>query len=460
MKEILDYEDIEPGVHGEQMRRMGGPERRKLILWPRGTFKTTVITIGGAIQSILKMPNIRILLDSEVLDYTMKILGQVKRDLQKPKVVELFGNLVDSKRRENSREFTITTRTNLGLKEPTIYAAGIGTVQVGPHYDLIFADDLHSEKNVATRDQIDKVKSHYRLLLSLLEPNGILVIAGTRWHHLDLYSFILEEESVDDPNWYVSVESAIRQDGSLFFPQRLTKEFLAEQRKSQGSYLFSVLYQNSPISPEDAIFKKQDIMYWEGDSYPMAGNSRLPLNLYLTIDRAFSTRENADYTGCVLTGTSEDGNLYVLEAERKKCGVQELFDLVHRWVVRYGQDRVRKVAIESSNWEELEVYFKEQMRKSHFYFSLERILPDNQQSKERRIMTALQARYENHTIFHKKGVLLDLEDELLRFPKGTHDDLIDALAAVVPLMTMPGNAITERDDFDYQPSGWFGNTGY
>ena len=460
LTEILGYKEIDEDVHGELIESLDLPEKKKLILMPRGTFKTTVVTIGRTVQRIIRDGNIRVLLDSEVLDYSEKILGQIKRELQKPKFIELYGNLIDPKRRETSREFTVTTRKNMGIKEPTIFGGGIGTVQNGPHYDYIIADDLHSEKNVNTSEQIDKVISHYRLLLSLLEPGGEIVIIGTRWHFRDLYSFILEEEAAREAaDWMVLKQSAINEDGSLFFPNRLTREFLDSQRRAQGAYLFSVLYLNEPSANEDAVFKKDDFRYWEGGDFPMQDGRRVLLNISMCVDRAFSTKESADYTGVTVSGMSASGNVYVLEAIRKKCGLQELFDLLVSLGGKYGWDRIRKVGVETINFEELQQFFQECMKKQNRFFIFERLIPDGKQSKYDRIEKALQARFANHGVYLKKGQY-DLEDELIRFPVATHDDLIDSLAYSVRLLNAPSDPTNEENMNDYQPSGLFGRTGY
>lgn len=458
-KDILGYGEIEGGVHGKLVEVLTDDKRRKLILLPRGSFKSTIGTIGFSIYSFLRDPNIRILLDSEVLENSQKFLAQIKLHLRQESFVELYGDLISNKYRETAREFTVTTRTSKNLKEGTVYATGIGTVNVGQHYDLIIADDLHSEKNVTTKDQIEGVIAHYRLLLSLLEPNGTMILIGTRWHWGDTYEFLLENEVKDSKEWEVYIEKAIRKDGSLFFPNRLTEQFLREQRLSQGSYLFSCQYLNEPIDDETQIFKKTDFQYWGGefDSYPSSDGNRVLLNCYILIDRAFSSSKDADFTGCVCLGISSSGNVYVLEAERLKGSLNELWALVYRWVRKYG-DRVRYVGVETINWEEIEFFMREQMNKNKRYFNLTRLMPYSRQRKEDRIIEALQPLYTNKKVFHKRGQV-DLEDELLRFPKNKHDDLIDAFAYIKQVITVPSDPKFERE-VDYVPSGMFGRTGY
>ena len=51
-------------------------------------------------------------------------------------------------------------------KEPSIFCSGVETAATGMHPDIIIMDDLVSERNVTTADQIEKVKQHYRFAYS------------------------------------------------------------------------------------------------------------------------------------------------------------------------------------------------------------------------------------------------------------------------------------------------------
>ena len=462
-KEVLGYREVEEGVHRGMERLFSSKSKRKLGLWPRGSFKTSVLTIAGTINLMIRNPDIRILLDSEVLGNSEKCLNAIKGHMRSERFVKVYRDLISGKHRETSREFTLRTREAGGLKEPTIYAAGVGTVNVGPHYDWIIVDDPHSEKNVSSKEQIDKVIAHYRLLLSLLDPGGTLAIWGTRWHFYDLYSYILEEEAEGkDSPWEVKIEKAIRDDGSLFFPNRLSREFLDEQRKSQGAYLFSVFYFNNPVPKETQVFRPP-FKKWDkkGEKLPLDDKEKeLPLNIYILVDNAFSTKDSADYKGIVADGVDTNGNIYVLEAERRKFGEYDLFKRILQIGDKYGWEKVLKVGVETINYEEFEKNFQEWMGKHNKFFILERLVPDSRQSKNDRIEKALQARYSNGAVYHRKG-MVDLEDELIRFPNGSHDDILDAHAYIVQMMTIPGKPENETQDEEFfVQSGFFGNSGY
>jgi len=79
----------------------------------------------------------------------------------------------------------------------------------------------------------------------------------------------------------------------------------------------------------------------------------------------------------------------------------------------------------------LALEIRKQMRVRDKVFLLEELRPTGE--KEARITSALQGRYSNHMIIHpKRGAnIQNLETELLKFPKGSHDDMIDALASAM-----------------------------
>ena len=71
-------------------------------------------------------------------------------------------------------------------------------------------------------------------------------------------------------------------------------------------------------------------------------------------------------------------------------------------------------------------------------------LKPNERTKDQRIK-GLQPLYENGKIFHDKNHPnnIYLEDELVRFPRSSHDDLVDALAYILDFV-YPSRQVTKR----------------
>lgn len=191
-KYLLGYKNVVGHCHDDMIRELMAPTVRKLIVMPRGTFKTSIACVAYPIWLLLQNPNLRILLDSELYTNSKNMLREIKAHLASPEFKALFG-CWKTQACWNEGEIIISARTKT-LKEATITCSGIGAQKTGQHYDVIIADDMNSPNNSSTPDACAKVVQHYRYYTSLLEPGGIIVIVGTRYSSADLIGHILRTE--------------------------------------------------------------------------------------------------------------------------------------------------------------------------------------------------------------------------------------------------------------------------
>lgn len=191
-KDLCGYSDMTEHTHGEMCRVLEAPTKRKLIVMPRGTFKSSIAVVAYSIWLLINNPNLRILIDSEKYENSKNFIGEIKGKLVGSRSVSIFGCFEsDSKWAEGA--FTIKQRTKL-LKEATITASGMGAGKTGQHYDVIICDDLNTEENSESQDQRKKILRHYRMNTSILEPDGIMVVVGTRYATDDVIGHIIENE--------------------------------------------------------------------------------------------------------------------------------------------------------------------------------------------------------------------------------------------------------------------------
>lgn len=191
-KTLLGYKHMTPHTHQEMCDALQAPTKRKLIVMPRGTFKSSIGVVGYSIWSLINNPNLRILIDSEVYLNSRNFLREIKAHLQSEWFVKLFGSF-RSENNWNEAEITISQRTTT-LKEASITCGGIDTVKVGQHYDIIIADDLNSGNNSLTREGCEKVIRHYQMSMAILEPEGTFIVIGTRYNVNDIPGYILANE--------------------------------------------------------------------------------------------------------------------------------------------------------------------------------------------------------------------------------------------------------------------------
>ncbi len=301
-KNVLGYSKMAPRPHREVCDAIQNSKKRKhIILMPRGSFKSSVVTVGNSLWSLVNNPNERILVAHELQKLARKYVKEIKGHIeQNQKFRALFGDWVNTKNTWRDDEFIISARDRL-YKEPTVMAGSLEKgVQVGMHFSRIFLDDPVSVNNSKTADQVEKTIEYYKLLLSILEPDGKMYICGTRWHANDLYGWILDETNNENRQFDITIKKAIDEDGTLLMPSVLTKEFLEEVRASQGEEIFNHQYQNNPIISTMQTFEEKDIQIYKT---PPAG-----LIYFMTIDCAISLRKEADYTAIIVNGVDYDHN--------------------------------------------------------------------------------------------------------------------------------------------------------
>lgn len=413
-----------------------------LYLLPRGTFKSSVITIAHSIQHSLNDRDVRILIDSETFSKSKAFLSEIKghyesNDKLREIYKTLFGVYPDAKKKSDlwsDSQFNLAARKRQ-RKEPTFSCAGVDVTKNGMHYDLIIMDDLHSEQNVGTKERIDDVIQHYKLALSLLDPGKPLIVIGTRWHYADLYQYILDFER---DNFNILVRAAYNPDGSLFFPERLTVEFLEKTKKTQGSYIFSCQYLNNPVDDETATFKRS---YFKNVNWEDIKNK--PINWYLMVDPSYEG-QYSDYAAFVVAGMDYDSNIYVRHIIRKKMTYAEI---IHTMFDISAKFKLSGISLETLATQKSITYElnNQQRERGHYLRNLKEI-NHRKQSKEERIR-ALAPLYEFGRVYHVRNCpqLDELEYELLHFPLAKHDDVIDAFADIIASeIAMPPSNLTDE----------------
>ena len=469
-KYILGYSLMEEAVHGELCRyteallpshpadyvppkQVSGKDlkpqfkagnKNLLLLMPRGSFKSSVVTIGFSLQVILNEPNARILIDSETYGQAKSFLSEIKGHLESNEAYrEVFksihGLYPNEVRRKadllwSDSQLNIAARTR-PIKEPTFSVAGVDVTKTGMHYDLIIMDDLHSEKNVTSGEQIKQVINHWRLAYSLLDPGKPLIVVGTRWHFLDLYNHILTYER---HRFNILVKSAIKQNGKLFFPARLSQEFLDDVRETQGTAIFSKQYLNNPVDDASATFKLKDMV-----RKPWELVKDIPINWYMMVDPSYEG-PYSDFSALVIAGMDHMRNLYVRYILRKKMTYAELvnhmFDLNSRF-------SPRTILLETIFSQKSILYFLNDEQKNRGAWLPVREIKSRSKSKEERIR-GLAPYYETGRAIHVKEcpAINELELELSQFPYGEHDDIIDALSTILEIATPPSSQTREIKD--------------
>lgn len=187
----LGYKDMNWETHKESVEVLESESARKILVLPRGSFKSSLACVAYPMWRLERNPNLTILLDSELYMNSRNFLREIKGHYASSKFIKIFGNRV-SPTKWGESEIVLQSR-NKNIKEASITVGGIGTTKVGQHYDLIIGDDYNSNKNSDTPEKCQKVIDHVRYNLNILNPGGEYVFIGTRYAERDVLGFLFSE---------------------------------------------------------------------------------------------------------------------------------------------------------------------------------------------------------------------------------------------------------------------------
>lgn len=190
-KYLLGMSEVNERTHGDMIASLESNTIRKLLVMPRGTFKTSIGSVAYPIWLLINNPNLRILLDSELYTNSKNRLREIKQHMSSELFINCFGKWETST--WNESEIIIKPRTKI-VKEASVVCSGIGAGKTGEHFDIVVADDLNSPKNSNTPEGCEKVLNHYKLYTSILDPGGTIVVIGTRYSSGDVIQAIIDTE--------------------------------------------------------------------------------------------------------------------------------------------------------------------------------------------------------------------------------------------------------------------------
>jgi predicted phage terminase large subunit-like protein len=407
---------------------------KKLILVPRGHLKSTLVTIGYTLQRIAADPTVRVLIANATYDMACSFLSQIKKHLEENDVFrDYYGDLTKNPAKWSENMIALANKRGFGRKEATVTAYGVGGNLVSQHYDVIIADDVVNRDYINTREQIEKTILFYKDALDLLEPNGTFIVIGTRWHDADLYGWIMDTTNPEQvyKNFKVFLRKAY--DGNLeteeelmlLWPEKFNREILRTLKMEKGPYEFSCQYNNDPIPQDKAKFRLEWFKTVLEDEL-----KHRELNFFTTVDPAIGQRKTSDKTAIVTIAVDQYNNWFVVNIIWDHMLPDQILNHIFD---NWEQYKPIRVGIELTAYQKsLQYSLVDEMRRRNIFLPTVELKAEK--SKEERI-EGLIPRYANGTLYHLQQCNHRdaLEDELMRFPRGKHDDIIDALAYMLQI---------------------------
>ena len=433
---LLGFKDIGE-FHVNELLKMektplGVPSRR-LWLWARGHFKTSIISEAHTIYLLVNNPDLRVLVVSNTLEIAKTMLRNIKEQFIKNEDFRFFFREFCPKANKEGKiefgtteSFTVCNRKRV-LKEPSVMCAGVGTNLTGLHFDYMKIDDLVTKDSVTNDTQINLSKEYYASLRQLydnpLTPREDII--GTTYHFNDLY-----QDLIKNNEFQKSIIPIRDKDGKINFHERFTEEGIVslENDPSIGPYAFASQYLLNPVNPKDVKFKEEWIKFYD----------KIPENCseYICVDPASTQKKKSDYTVIERWGIDHEGCHYLIEAVRDRLTSFERIDALFRIAKNSKNLRWVKYEVLGGRHGDLEVIKEKQIKEGFSFFIKE--TKSTTSSKRDRIEQRLVGPYYAGKILLPRilpyfskytsrthDFVQELKLELLQFPFTEHDDILD-----------------------------------
>ncbi len=471
-----------PEFHSECWELCCSDTRQVAIAAPRKHAKTTALTIGYGLATLLFRERRYMLIVSDTVSQAEQFLGEMRQHLTSNQdLIELFELYTNEK---GEVQFLKDSQDDIVVKMADghtfrIQAKGAeqklrGLIWDGRRPDIILCDDMENDELVMNKDRRYKFQRwFYGALLPCLSHKGVVRVFGTILHMDSLLESFMPErqtqgnskhqiakqflKSTELKTWseYKSLPwrsiryKAHNPDFSeILWPQAYTKEWFDaryEDFASQGiTDVYSQEFLNTPIDESNTYFKR-------GDFKPRTESDKeSKLNYYITVDLAISQEARADYSVFLVAGVDENRVIHVMNVIRERLDGREIVD-----TLLYLQEHYNPIAI---GIEEMQVsksigpFLNEEMIKNNKFISLYKMKPGGKDKLFR--ARSIQARMRAGAVkFDKRGDWYPMfEEECMRFPRDKHDDQVDAFAylglMLDKLLEAPTKQEIEDDEYE------------
>jgi predicted phage terminase large subunit-like protein len=314
---------------------------------------------------------------------------------------------------ESSIRRDMNSVTGLGVKQGgTMLIVSKGEKIGGLRADLVIFDDLVAGVKEAQSETMRRTAWDYLTsdLITRKNPNSKVFGIGTRWHQDDILCRIEAQKEGYFHDFRQVKFKAIDDFGNPLWPERFGLKDLNDFKISLGSKAFASLYQQEPVPDDGELIKKNWIQRFEN----------LPPYFDFLIqawDLAFTGNETSDYVACVIVGRA-GSNYYVVDVFRKRMGFTETLKEFRAMADKHPTAFIKLV--------------EEKANGSALIDSLKGVIggivPVNPTRDKITRINVVEPLFEAGNVHIRENRMGDeLIDELVSFPNGANDDMVDAL---------------------------------
>lgn len=320
-------------------------------------------------------------------------------------------------------------------------SVGVGGSITGKGFKIGIIDDPFKNREEADSETTRESRWNWykSTFYTRREGASAIIVIMTRWHTDDLVGKLLEQQNEKELNgekhydkWVrvrfpaiAEEDEDFRKKGEALWPDKFPVDSLKVTENALGPYEWSALYQARPITAANQEFKE----YWV-KKRPWSEVEVLDTRKFVTIDPGGKETQH-DYTGIVKNYVDRE-NRWNFKALRVHIDPKELID----YIFKLYDEGFEKIGIEETVYlTTLKPFLDDECLKRNKFPDIIGLKHPKTQKEVR--IRGLIPRYSSGSIFHIEGECAVLEKEMFVFPKGAHDDTIDAAAMQLEIAEPP-----------------------
>ena len=144
-----------------------------------------------------------------------------------------------------------------------VFACGVGGSITGRGADILICDDLMHDSG-SDGDREAAWKWFTEVAVPRLEPNGAIVMIGTRFSEDDIFGRLLDGPDADAwclirlPGICDSQDDLLQRPiGSALWPERISADTLAARKREMGTRAYECQFQQNPVPLEGNLIKAE-----------------------------------------------------------------------------------------------------------------------------------------------------------------------------------------------------------
>lgn len=449
--------------HRECWAAVTSSHQKVAIAAPRGHAKSTSITflytLAGCLFGEFSFP----VIFSKTYAIAVEFLRSIQMELEDNETLaNMFGFSHFAKESENDKIFVFKNGYQFRIMATGMDQPVRGLKWGSRRPDMMMLDDIEDDEEVLNDERREKFMNK---LVSAVFPAGSpktrYRMVGTVLHRASALEVILKS-----PTWHALRFEACDENvdvKSILWPAMYDRETLLAIRQEftdKGKLdKFNMEYRNRPTDRSVALFKEEHLLPITESDWLQLDQAHWPV--VVGADFAISEKQRRDYTVFVVGMVGPDHFVYITDVVRDRLDseglVKTIFQIEAAQRLRNGNIPCQWFEEDGAIRKALGYSLDLVMKEKDLYLNLCPMNPGSTDKRTRAMPIMARVAARRVKFDHNADWWPLLREELLDFPRGEHDDQVDALAWIgIGLSTAvaPDNE-AEDDRLQREEDAWF-----